>query len=255
MPSTPLLDDPRALRAKLWRDATEAAICDIVRTWAHGTILRATRYPGYYRYNFVRVEDDPEISAGELCAVADEALAGLAHRRLDFDLIGAGERVRGELERAGWRSMRTVLMRHEAPAQASGDVQLEEIPYEAIHDLRVLWHSEDFDYDDSEHFRTAAKEVAMSHGARIFAVMRDGRPIAFAQLETMGDAAEITQVYVHPEHRGRGLGTAITTAAIEAAGDIEDLWIGADDEDRPKELYERLGFRPVWITLESVLLP
>jgi ribosomal protein S18 acetylase RimI-like enzyme len=71
----------------------------------------------------------------------------------------------------------------------------------------------------------------------------------------MGDAAEITQVYVHPEHRGRGLGTAITTAAIEAAGDIEDLWIGADDEDRPKELYERLGFRPVWITLESVLLP
>jgi hypothetical protein len=38
----------------------------------------------------------------------------------------------------------------------------------------------------------------------------------------------------------------MTRAAIEAAGDIRDLWIVADDDGRPKELYARLGFRPVW---------
>jgi hypothetical protein len=33
----------------------------------------------------------------------------------------------------------------------------------------------------------------------------------------------------------------MTRAAIEAAGDEHDLWIAADDEDRPKQLYARLA--------------
>jgi ribosomal protein S18 acetylase RimI-like enzyme len=68
-------------------------------------------------------------------------------------------------------------------------------------------------------------------------------------------AAEIAQVYVHPEHRGGGLGTALTRAAITAAGPVSDLWIVADDEDRPKELYTRLGFRPAWTCMEFTRWP
>ena len=48
---------------------------------------------------------------------------------------------------------------------------------------------------------------------------------------------------------------AMTRAAIEAAGDVRDLWIVADDEDRPKELYARLGFRPAWATMEFTRRP
>jgi len=80
-------------------------------------------------------------------------------------------------------------------------------------------------------------------------------PIAFAQLERIGSAAEVAQVYVHPDHRGRGVGTALTRAAIAAAGDAGDLWITADEEDRAKDLYARLGFRPVWTSMEFLLLP
>jgi hypothetical protein len=36
---------------------------------------------------------------------------------------------------------------------------------------------------------------------------------------------------------------------------VRDLWIGADDEDRPKQLYMRLGFRPVWRSIEFLRLP
>jgi predicted GNAT family acetyltransferase len=79
--------------------------------------------------------------------------------------------------------------------------------------------------------------------------------VAFAQIERDGEAAEITQVYVRPEYRGDGRATAITRAAIEAAGDVSDLWIVADDEDRPKHLYARLGFRPAWTTMEFLRLP
>ncbi len=86
-------------------------------------------------------------------------------------------------------------------------------------------------------------------------VRKQQAPVAFAQLERVGAAAEIAGVYVHPEHRGGGLGTALTRAAIEAAGSVRDLWIGADDEDRPKELYARLGFRPVWTVMEFTRVP
>jgi GNAT superfamily N-acetyltransferase len=61
-------------------------------------------------------------------------------------------------------------------------------------------------------------------------------------------------VYVRADGRGRGLGTALTWAAIDAAGDVDDLWIVADDEGPPKALYERLGFRSVW-TMVQLLRP
>ena len=95
----------------------------------------------------------------------------------------------------------------------------------------------------------------MLRHVRVLAVHEGGAPAAFAQLEHVGGAAEITQVYVDPEHRGGGRGTAMTRAAIEAAGDVRDLWIVADDEDRPKQLYARLGFRPAWTAMEFVRLP
>jgi ribosomal protein S18 acetylase RimI-like enzyme len=246
-------------------------VCDVFRPWAHGTVVLATRYPSYYDYNVVRVEDEPPLSAGELAAYAEEALAALSHRRLDFDVLAAGEAARAELVALGWRATRLLWMRHEpaaaaaaaAPAAAGGRtrealvVRLEEVPYDAVLELRLTWHAEDFgatNAEELEHYRTAGKEVAISRGARVFALRERDRPIAFAQLERLGSAAEVSQVYVHPDHRGRGLGTALTRAAIDAAGDVEDLWITADDDDRAKDLYARLGFRPAWTSMEFLLL-
>jgi hypothetical protein len=40
-----------------------------------------------------------------------------------------------------------------------------------------------------------------------------------------------------------------------AGRDSDDLFICADDEDRPKHLYERLGFRPAWTMTEFLRLP
>jgi GNAT superfamily N-acetyltransferase len=79
--------------------------------------------------------------------------------------------------------------------------------------------------------------------------------VAFSQLVRDGAMAEITHVYVHPEHRGGGRGQTITRAAVDAAGDAADLWICADDEDWPKEMYARLGFRPVWRSMQFTRLP
>jgi GNAT superfamily N-acetyltransferase len=59
--------------------------------------------------------------------------------------------------------------------------------------------------------------------------------------------AEISGLYALADHRGRGLGTALARTAI-ASVEADHLWICADEDDRPKQLYARLGFRPVITT-------
>lgn len=247
-------DDP-AGRARAWRHAAHAAVCDVLEPWDHGTIARATRYRDYFDFNVVRVEDDPALSVEALAAFADEALAGLAHRRIDFELLAAAEPLRGGFEALGWQALRLVLMHHETAPPPGPQVPVEEVPYDAANELRVAWHLEDFPGQDPGEYIPQAREVAHRRDVQVLAVREGDSLVAFAQLEREGTAAEITQVYVHPEHRGGGRGTAMTRAAIEAAGDVRDLWITADDDDRPKELYARLGFRPAWTTLEFLRLP
>jgi GNAT superfamily N-acetyltransferase len=239
-----------AARARAWLHATHAAVCDVLAPWKHGTVVRATRYPGYFDFNLVRVEDDTELSLDALVSAADDALAGLGHRRISFEVLAAAEPLRAGFEALGWKATRLVWMRHAGTPPPPASLPVERVPYDAVRDLRLAWHREDFpDLDPTDHY-SEAREVAARRHAEVFAVLDRGAPVAFAQLERDGKAAEITDVYVQPEHRAEGLGTAITRAAIKAAGDASDLWIVADDDGRAKELYTRLGFRPAWTTMD-----
>ena len=195
------------------------------------------------------------MSVEELAAFADQALAGLEHRCIDFDLVGAAEPLRAGFEAKGWKAERVVWMRHEVPLSSGPGIAVEEVPYGAVDDLRIAWHHEDYPDQDPGDYPADAREISLRRGARVLAVLEEGKPVAFAQLEHDGEGAEITHVYVAPEHRGAGRGTAMTRAAVEAAGDVRDLWITADDEGRPKALYDRLGFRPAWVTMEFLRPP
>ena len=230
-------------------------MCDVLEPWAHGTVVRATRHPSYYDFNLIRVEDDPAMSVDALVGFADEALAGLEHRRVDFDLIEAAEPLRHGFKEAGWRCLRLLVMRHETAPPPGPVAAIEEVPYDAAHDLRVAWHREVFPDKDAGDYHGQVREISLRLGARVLVARKRGNPVGFAQLEHTAAAAEITEVFVHPAHRGGGLGTALTRAAIEAAGPVGDLWIGADDEDRPKELYARLGFRAAWRAMEFTREP
>jgi ribosomal protein S18 acetylase RimI-like enzyme len=229
-------------------------VCDVIEPWAHGTVVRATRYPSYWDFNVVRVEEDPKLSVEALAAFADEALAGLGHRRVDFERAEAAEPLRVGFNALGWQTGRLLWMGHEAPAPSGPTMAVERVPYEAVNDLRVAWHSEDFPDQAVGDYLVEAREVALLREVEVLAVLEAGTPVAFAQLASDGRSSEIEQVYVSPAHRGNGLGTALTRAAITAAGDARDLWIVADDEGRPKQLYRRLGFRPAWKAIEALRL-
>lgn len=236
-------------RATAWRRACMEAVCDVIEPWEHGTVFRATHYPTFYDYNVVWVDGDPGLSADELVEVANDALAGYEHRRLDFESADAGEAVRADLEAAHWESTRLLWMLHIEPLPIAQGIDVQEVDYDMVRELRVASHFEDFP-GLGRSYLDYAREVAMTRDVRVIASIQGGKPVGFAQLERIGGAAEVTQVYVSPECRGGGRGTAITRAAIEAAGEVDDLWIVADDEGRPKALYARLGFRPAWTSFE-----
>lgn len=251
-----------AERARAWRRATLAAVCDEVRPWEYGVLARSHRYPGYYDFNTVVVERPTGLSARGLEEIADELLDDVVHRRIDVEDDWEARRLRTGFERLGWRAMALVWMRF-AGGGGSGagglgaGFSLAEVPYDAVEALRREWHEEDFPEVDPGSFPAQAREVALSRGARVLAVREDGAPVAYAQLDGTGAAVEVGEVFVTRARRGRGLGTAVTGAAIAAAvaGGAADVWICADDEGRAKFVYERLGFRPVWWTSQFLRLP
>jgi GNAT superfamily N-acetyltransferase len=238
-------------RARAWHHAEQAAVCDLVSPWAHGTVLRSSLHPHFYDFNLVRVEDDYPLGVAALEAFANEALAGLAHRRVDFDVIAAAEPLRAALAAAGWTSMRLAWMRHVQPPSPATEAPatVEEVPYDAVAELRLAWHREELPEEDAR-FLADARAIAQRFEVRVLALLEDERPVGFAQLRFAGESAEITHVYVDPDHRGSGRGAAVTKAAIAACQGVRDLWICADDEGRPKQLYARLGFRPAWTAME-----
>jgi GNAT superfamily N-acetyltransferase len=245
----------REERARALHHAVQALVCDVLEPWEHGTIVRATDFPSYYDFNNVRVESDPGMTISELISFADEALAPLPHRRIDFEDSAAAEPLRAGFETRGWLSERLVWMLLEEPPPETPDIPVEEVSYGDVQELRVAWHFEDFPTLDPSDYLVQAARVAERLGSRVFTVREQGTPVAYAQLDRIGDAAEVAQVFVRADRRGRGIGTAITRAAIAAAGEAEPVWIVADDTGRPKELYQRLGFRPAWTATEFLRLP
>lgn len=242
-------------RARAWARACQEAVCDSIDEWEHGWIVRTPSFPRYFDLSLVHIADDPDFTAEEVVEFADQALAGFEHRRVGFEALESGERVRPGLEALGWKSTRLVWMRHDGQSPASGGPRVERVPYEAAHELRVAWTHEDFPTLDTTGYFEEARAVSEARGVEVFAVLAEGDAVAFAEIERVGDSAEIASVYVHPDHRGAGLGTAITQAAIEAGSDARDLWIVADAEGNARQIYERLGFRAAWTVVDFLRLP
>ncbi len=246
--------DDLTQRVQAWRLSDLKATCDVITPWDYGLVVRSSRFPSTYAYNSVLVQRRPELTLDALIAFVEDALGDLAHRRVDFSFDTDGEPYRAGFESRGWAALRTVRMRHHGPLPDPPAVAISEVSYDDTLPLRMRWHEEDFPGVASVRHFESARELALSRSVRNFAVVQDDEPIAYAQLEQRETGAEVSDVYVTAENRGRGLGTALATHATRAAPAVRDLWIAADAEDRPQQLYSRLGYRPVHHDLGFVLM-
>jgi GNAT superfamily N-acetyltransferase len=128
------------------------------------------------------------------------------------------------------------------------------VPFAATRPLRLDWaRSEAFATSEAEFQRQADAEedVAARRGVRALVA---GDLDGYVTFVSDGQTAEIEQAYVTPALRGRGTGGALVAAAARAGG-ASETFIIADDEGDPKRLYQRLGFRPVWIQYEATRRP
>ena len=141
-----------------------------------------------------------------LVAVADEALAGLEHRRVDFDRADVADPLRAGFLARGWKATRLVWMRHETPPPPGPHDRGPGGPLRRRARAARRLARGGFPGQDSSDYHAQAREVALRREVRVLAVHEGEAPVAFAHLEHDGDAAEITQVFVHPDHRGAGRG-------------------------------------------------
>jgi GNAT superfamily N-acetyltransferase len=84
-------------------------------------------------------------------------------------------------------------------------------------------------------------------GARFFAARVSGEVASTCDLYSDGLTAQIEAVITLEQHRNKGLGRAVVLAALDVAQSEghDFVFLIADDDDWPKELYTRLGFDPI----------
>jgi ribosomal protein S18 acetylase RimI-like enzyme len=77
----------------------------------------------------------------------------------------------------------------------------------------------------------------------VWVAEEDGSVVGFAALSER----TLEQLYVHPDHQGRGVGTALLAKARQRRPRGFDLWT-FQRNDGACRFYERNGFRPVELT-------
>ena len=215
-------------------------------------MVRADDVPTYYEYNLARVEGpDPGIGAEALAAAAEPALAGLGHRRIEIEDTAAGARLAPGFAAMGWVVERLAFLHRELPAPPPGEghgAVLSVAPFEATRGLRATWQGESI-WGEEEGFGRTEEQVAARRSTRAVLGAHDGDPSGFAAFSVHGDTTEVELVFCRPERRNGGLGGALVCRALAEAhaGGARHALIEADDDGDSKRLYERLGFRTVWV--------
>jgi GNAT superfamily N-acetyltransferase len=241
-------------RFRRWHLPWKERVCEDVRSFSHGSVFRSARHPDYWEYNCIRL--DRAMEAEEMIAAADRELVGCAHRFVEW-MIPMPDGVVGDLRERGWIANPLIFLLHDGRTLPEARGELVDVDYDVVRELRDIWHREDFgEHAETEAFHAQAREVAELADVRVLAVVEEGRPIGFAEVETHDGGSEVTQVFVRPERRGAGLGGALTVRAIRAGRrSARDVWICAGRDDRPRRLYEQLGFRVVVETGVAILPP
>ena len=195
--------------------------------------------------NVLRADNAGDATAEELAAEAERVQAGLEHRRVILP-VGRPDLVEGFRE-LGWEPDHFLFMAYRGGAEPADTARTEEVRPGQIRRLREAiireWQK---DADDKTVSDILAADLLQIEavGSRVFGIVEDGVVVSSAQLYSHGGTAQVEEVATVPECRGRGYAKALVTRAVEeaVAENHEFIFLIADGEDWPKELYARLGF-------------
>jgi len=251
VPAETATTDERFARALAFERRVHEQASLRVEVLRYGCAFLDERLPRVYWANMLWVTAPDGVGAAELIADADRLLSGLAHRQLVVEQESLWRTLEDDLAAAGLERDAIVFMVHERPPDRMPDLAaVREVGHDDLQasEERFL-HVERGTTDPVARTQVIQhrRDVGELLDERCFVTYAGDEVSAYAKLRHRDGIAQVEDVAVLPEHRGGGLGRLVTSAALAAGLALEPelLFIVADDEDWPKELYGRLGFEPV----------
>jgi GNAT superfamily N-acetyltransferase len=228
-------------------------------TQARATFVRNRQTPDIYDANHVtRIQARTPVEIDELLAATDREFEFAGHRRFDVDFRTPPEFVARLLLDGGYErqdSLISVLEGELPGAAATCDIR----PIASDTDWETFWEIMLMDW--KEHHERIKRPVKEEVARRMWQSKRlkqppvqywlayDGkRAVAYLNSwQGIGGVGQVEDLFVHPDHRKRGIATSLLhhcVAQCRARG-AGPIVIASDPTDTPKNIYARLGFRPV----------
>jgi GNAT superfamily N-acetyltransferase len=215
-----------------------------------GFVVRTPSLPEVWGLNHLLLTRP--VSTDQALALADQHLAGLPYRQLHVEDEQSGRELEPSLRAAGWRIEREVLMGLERRPDRQVDAGLViEAGEREMLELMRRWYLEGPPETIPEALPQLveyARRESRARGDRNFGVLGErGGLVAMTKLRSDGATAQVEDVYTVPEQRRRGHARALVTHAVAQARDRDHdlIFIVADDNDWPKQLYGQIGFEPL----------
>lgn len=239
-----------AQQAIAFMRALDERTAEEIRPFQWGRALIDRRLNLVHDANYLLVDQVDGATARDLIGAAERIQAdlGLQHRRVNVDESAAASRMTNEFEASGYLTERFVIMAHGSglpPAIDRGSVL--EVDWQQIRSARSIarrlepWATPALvDQLLAYHERHATLVPT-----RYFAAMSEGRVVSSCELRREGGIAQIETVETLPEFRNRGLARAVVSAALHAAEGSDLIFLVADKDDWPQQLYRKLGFQDV----------
>lgn len=253
-------DLSRALEFMAW---VENRCSTRIEAWRWGEAVFNDDFPKVFDFNFLRIEGVPtDLDFEELIDEAERlhATAGHGHCKIviDDEILGRALQLRFQSE--GWEPAALLVMvyRGEAPPPA-GEV-VRDISLSELREVRAAAFASGPIGRDPEAMRQLLDKDAVyleAGNGRFIAALVDGRAVCSADLYSNGSTAQIEAVLTLEPYRKQGLATAVVNAAVATAlAEGHDfVFLIADEEDWPKEMYARMGFEPLGVCWDFTKTP
>ena len=259
---TPPPDAEEKARAIAFEERLRDRSAERIVPWRFGAALFTDSLPRVWDINLLRAERPSGATAADLAAEADRVQggAGLVHRKIVVLDEQEGARLEPGFRELGWELSRLLFMAHRGAAVPDPGAAVAEVSRDVLRPLRERIAREAPSSREEEDIRevlASADRIAAIGGARHFAVFERDEVASCADLYSDGRTAQVEDVATRPEARGRGYATAVVLRALaeaRAAGH-DFVFLVADDDDWPKELYAKLGFEPIGRTYSFLRKP
>lgn len=216
-----------------------------------GTAFLDEDFPLRYDANYLRAHAlTGAVDAATLGRAADRILGGvgLDHREVVVPDERVAERLAPGFVELGYAVERVTVMLHDGSRLAPPRADVRIVPFEEVRPFlvevgrRAPWAGED----------QAVVEMLADYRGKLertidcsFVVAEDGGRVASGcELYLEAGVAQVEDVNTLEEFRGRGLASACVATAIRLARErgADVVFLEADVDDWPQELYRRLGF-------------